>query len=141
MSFSKIFPLSIGLLCAIALLCLGGCLSHSSAPERRTITPGTDIEIVDSFFTTSVTSSVSIVFRNAQKFRLPSFYMDYSLTCDNSYKKYASDYFSFSSNEQLTGSYYTGSDAKSCTFTITAIRPQYDDSYDNWVGSYPIAIK
>lgn len=138
------FPHSFAVPCIAFFLCLCGCHSHSSSPspERRTISPGNEIEIIDSYFNTSITSSVSVVFRNTKKVDLPSFYMDYSISCDNSYKKYDSDYLTFSSDQQLTGSYYTGGDATSCTFTITAIRPLFDtSSYDNWLGSYPIVIQ
>ncbi|MBP5247803.1 MAG: hypothetical protein J6Z31_08105 [Fibrobacter sp.] len=127
------------LLAALCAILFSGCLEV----ETSEIVPGEDFEIVDAYFSNSYyySSYVTIVYRNNWSKDLPSLYIDYNLSCDNGYKKYGTTYIYLTSHEQDSNEYYVGSDAKSCTYTITAVRPYADDNYDDWTGSISIQIQ
>ncbi len=125
----------------LAILCatlLSGCLEI----ETDEVVPGEDFEIVDAYFDSSYSnlSYIVLVIKNNRSKELPSIHVDYNIVCDNGYKKYSTSYFYLDSHEQSTYEYYAGSSATSCTFTITAVRPYADDSYDDWTGSFSIQI-
>ncbi len=133
----KLFP------CAILFAGFVGCSQSSSITRDSstyTIIPGEDIQVVDAYFN-SQNRVANLVIKNARNYKLPTFTMDYSLVCDNGYKIYNSTAFYLSSNEQESLTAVIGSGASSCTLTITAIRPQYQESYTDWTGSYPIQIQ
>jgi len=128
------------LLAALCATLLSGCLEV----ETDEIIPGEDFEIVDAYFEESQSyyssSYITVVVKNNWDISLPTLYVDYNIVCDNDYKKYATTYFTLSSNEQDSESFYVGSDATACTFTITAVRPYADDDYSDWTGSFEIQI-
>ncbi len=128
--------------CAVLFASIIGCTQSSVSPNEaiRAIVPGEDIQIVDAYFNDQ-NHLANIVFKNTRDYALPSFTLDYSLSCDNGYKIYNSTFFNLSSNEQESTTFVIGSGATSCTWTITAIRPQYRDDYIDWTGSYPIQIQ
>ncbi len=142
MPIPRLFAGKLPLACAILFAGFTGCSQSSITPENSTyaIVPGEDLQIVDAYFN-SQNRVANLVIRNTRNYKLPSFTMDYSLVCDNGYKIYASTYFSLSSNEQDSHSVVTGSNATSCTWTITAIRPNYQENYTDWTGSYPVQIQ
>lgn len=127
------------LLAALCATLLSGCLEV----ETDEIIPGEDFTVVDAYFedTQSYYSSyITVVVKNNWNTSLPTLYVDYNIVCDNDYKKYATTYFTLSSNEQDSESYYVGSGASACTFTITAVRPYADDDYSDWTGTFTIQI-
>ncbi|PJJ42474.1 hypothetical protein [Hallerella succinigenes] len=127
------------LLAALCATLLSGCLEV----ESNEIIPGDDFTIVDAYFEQSqsnYSSYITVVVKNNRSISLPTLYVDYNLVCNNGYKKYATTYFSLSSNEQDSESFYVGSDATSCTYTITAVRPYADNDYSDWTGSFEIQI-
>lgn len=142
MPIQKLFAGKLLPACSFLFAIFTGCSQSSISPENSThaIIPGEDIQIVDAYFN-SQNRVANLVIRNTRNYKLPSFTMDYSLVCDNGYKIYTSTYFSLSSNEQDSHSAVIGSNATSCTLTITAIRPSYQENYTDWTGSYPIQIQ
>lgn len=142
MAFKITFPSQMlfgTFLCAV----LACCSKSSLSPESTvfTIIPGEDIQVIDAYFNGNSGQWVNLVIKSTRDFNLPSFSIDYSLSCDNGYKIYDSEYFSLSSNEQDSRLFLVNSGATSCTLTITAIRPQYKENYTDWTGSYPIQIQ
>jgi len=124
------------LFAALCTILLSGCLEV----ETDEIVPGQDFEIVDAYFDNSYSSYITIVFKNNRDKDLPSIYIDYNIVCDNEFKKYGTSYFHVTSHEQTSQEFYVGSDAKTCTYTITAVRPFADDNYDDWTGNFSIQI-
>lgn len=143
MTFRQMFLIKILFFCISACAILTGCSQSSSVSSNRsvsTITPGEDIQIVDAYFS-DYGLGINLVIKNTRDFKLPSFTMDFLLSCNNGYKIYSSQYFSLSSNEQDSQQFLVDSKATSCTFTINAIRPQPNGNYTDWTGSYPISIQ
>lgn len=134
------------ILCVSLFAILVGCSKSSVSPDRSvfTITPGEDLQIVDAYFNGTNGQWVNLVVKNTRDFKLPSFTMDYSLSCDNGYKIYDSEVFTLASNEQDSRLFLVtlaNVNATSCTLTITAIRPQYHENYIDWTGAYPVQIQ
>ena len=73
-------------LCAVLACCSKSFLSPESTVF--TIIPGEDIQVIDAYFNGNSGQWVNLVIKSTRDFNLPSFSIDYSLSCDNGYKIY-----------------------------------------------------